>query len=288
MSGTRHAYCIIAHHAPELLKLLVAAIDDERNDIFLLVDGKADLHWFDEVRPRCSGFYLAPRVNIHWGAMSLVRAELSVLRTAHAHGPYGYYHLISGVDLPLHGQDWIHAYCDRHQGDEFIRFCDVNEDVLDHCRYHHLLLEFMRTRNPIVRKGFSLIRKTVIALERALGYERRFPYPIRKGDNWFSLTDAAVAYLLSREREIWTRLNHIHTADEIVFHTLLGDSPFMDRVHPGGYMRMIDWRRGSPYVWQEEDAEELRRSACFFARKFPTDPGELPWIRAFVREVCAQ
>lgn len=32
----KHAYCIIAHNEPDLLKKLVKAIDDERNDLFIL------------------------------------------------------------------------------------------------------------------------------------------------------------------------------------------------------------------------------------------------------------
>ena len=40
-------------------------------------------------------------------------------------------------------------------------------------------------------------------------------------------------------------------------------------------MREIDWQRGSPYTWREEDFDELVRSERWFARKFSSDHMEL-------------
>lgn len=37
----KHAYLIVAHNEFELLKLLIASLDDERNDIYVMVDAKA-------------------------------------------------------------------------------------------------------------------------------------------------------------------------------------------------------------------------------------------------------
>ena len=32
-------------------------------------------------------------------------------------------------------------------------------------------------------------------------------------------------------------------------------------------MRLIDWERGTPYVWEEKDFQEIIDSDCFFVRK---------------------
>lgn len=113
----------------------------------------------------------------------------------------------------------------------------------------------------------------MINVERFIGYSRKFPCPIHKGANWFSLTEGAVAYLIEKEPVVWKSLNYIHTADEIVMHTLFAASPFMKHVHVPGKnghsnMRLIDWKRGTPYVWRIQDLEELRTCGRFFARKF--------------------
>lgn len=36
------------------------------------------------------------------------------------HGPYAYYHLLSGQDLPIKSQDYIHQFFEEHQGKEFV------------------------------------------------------------------------------------------------------------------------------------------------------------------------
>ena len=46
-----------------------------------------------------------------WGQVSIVRAELLLFSAAlQQKSPYAYYHLLSGVDLPLKSQDEIHAF----------------------------------------------------------------------------------------------------------------------------------------------------------------------------------
>ena len=37
----KHAYLIIAHNEPDVLKTLLLMLDDERNDIYLHVDARA-------------------------------------------------------------------------------------------------------------------------------------------------------------------------------------------------------------------------------------------------------
>ena len=45
----KHAYLIIAHTQPELLKILLKMLDDERNDIYLHIDSKAKDYPLEEV-----------------------------------------------------------------------------------------------------------------------------------------------------------------------------------------------------------------------------------------------
>lgn len=47
---SRHAYCIIAHNDPYCLQTLVNLIDDERNDIFIIPDKKADSLSLSEIK----------------------------------------------------------------------------------------------------------------------------------------------------------------------------------------------------------------------------------------------
>ena len=71
----KHAYLIIAHNDPTLLAVLVEMLDDERNDIYILIDKKADTSQFSVVKATKSILIYAPRIDIKWGHISQVEAE---------------------------------------------------------------------------------------------------------------------------------------------------------------------------------------------------------------------
>ena len=64
----------------------------------------------------------AKRHSVVWGGVSQVKAELVLLKTAVAHGPYQHYHLISGVDLPIQTQEDIRAFFEANPDVEFVHF----------------------------------------------------------------------------------------------------------------------------------------------------------------------
>lgn len=61
----RHAYCIIAHNEPLLLQTLIDLIDDDRNDIYILYDKKANIREFANVKARKS--LITPPLSISVG-----------------------------------------------------------------------------------------------------------------------------------------------------------------------------------------------------------------------------
>ena len=83
-------------------------LDDERNDIYLHIDKKVVLGSLEQDLFRLAKarlFVLEQRLDVRWGDISVVKAELLLLETASMKGPYDYYHLLSGVDLPIKSQD---------------------------------------------------------------------------------------------------------------------------------------------------------------------------------------
>ena len=117
----KNAFLILAHTEFEVLKMLVACLDDPRNDIFIHFDKKVTKS--PKIRTKHAGLtILENRIDVRWGAPSMIEAEYNLFEAAIARGPYQYYHLLSGVDLPLKSQDYIHDYLDRHDGEEFIGY----------------------------------------------------------------------------------------------------------------------------------------------------------------------
>ena len=120
----RHAYLILAHHHFGQLRKLIMLLDDPRNDIFVHVDKKAAFNpeeWTGLCRHSRLSF-LKERICVSWGGVSIMRSELALLKEATSSGEYDYYHLLSGMDLPIKDQDTIHAFFDAHSGTEFINF----------------------------------------------------------------------------------------------------------------------------------------------------------------------
>lgn len=120
---TKHAYLIMAHNEFSLLRKLILLLDDSRNDIFIHVDKKSkefvkssfmNLPTFSKV-----SFIKSDKVT--WGGYSLINCELKLLIEA-SNSFHDYYHLLSGVDLPLKTQNEIHSFFELHQGEVFIFF----------------------------------------------------------------------------------------------------------------------------------------------------------------------
>ena len=117
----KHAYLIMAHDNFYILEKLIQLIDYDLNDIYIHIDKKAKNFNFNYFRNLVnkSNIYFVKRFNVRWGGYSIVEAELELLNKA-IKGEYEYYHIISGVDLPLKSQEYIHKFFNANRGKEFI------------------------------------------------------------------------------------------------------------------------------------------------------------------------
>lgn len=270
----KHAYCILVHNEPELFCLLIKALDDVRNDIFVHVDRKADITPF--LNAQChygSLYFINQRINCKWGTISLVKAEFSLFAEARKHERYNYYHLLSGQDFPIKSQDYIHNYVQTHPGENYIGYVDesLTGRMAERAEQYHLLIR--RPGSSLKSAVFSRFRKGFVILQQRLHIIRHFPFPIKKGAQWVSLSDDFCAYLLDNSDFLLHLFRHTYCPDEMVIHSFFASSPFAGTQHqPGGgeyeqCLREIDWDRGSPYTWQEEDLGFLMSSEKWFARK---------------------
>ena len=106
----KHAYLIMAHTQPELLKKLLQMLDNERNDIYLHIDSKAKDYPLDEVAAvlKKSKCIFTERTDVKWGSYSQINCEMVLLKEA-VKTEHVYYHLLSGMDLPIKSQNEIFA-----------------------------------------------------------------------------------------------------------------------------------------------------------------------------------
>ena len=306
-ANNRHAYLIMAHNEWELLNTLLSLIDDPRNDIFLHIDKKVKT-MPDLYQPKHSNLYFThKRYDVRWGDVGQVHSEMHLFRTAFEHGPYQYYHKLSGVDLPIKTQDYIHDFFDKHEGKEFIGFFTLTNFIkgdIERKRRRYYFLMRWNYRTPFVAKWkvtlAKIVRHAALKIQDILHVDRGNELTFRTGHNWVSLTGDAVKYLLDQEDFINRRFAHTTCGDEMYKHSILISNPEIrerifdleDGIH--SCMRFIDFnrasaeqkRRGEPYTWQDGDTEELLKSEYLFARKFSSKyPGVIKEIAHYIREL---
>lgn len=275
----RHAFLIYAHDNPELLRTLLLLLDHERSHIFLHIDrrAKAMQALFEKFRLPQAAITLLPSQEVYWADISQVKVELRLFAAAHEMGGFAHYHLLSGVDMPLKPIEEILDFFDRHEGKEFVGFWNtetVQHRTLDRkIGRHTLFAAYMNKRKHLWRHRLTNpIRKAVLSMEQRLHYQRYDLGHFRNGYNWCSITPAFVELLLEQRAAILRTYRHTITPDEIYKQTLLIHSPLAGNIYDlhnaqRGTMRLIDWERGKPYVWQDKDLPELLASPCLFARK---------------------
>ena len=272
---SKHAYLVIAYNDWSLLSKLLICIDDPRNVIFIHVDKKSNFSSSEIYTTQNAECIYIPRQKVAWGGYSLIAAELALLEAAIKH-ECDYYHLISGQDLPIKSQDYIHDFFDNQSGENsYIGFSpkDVySKMAMDRLGQYHFLQEAIGRNSGIWISFLYRLERISLSIQRKLMVNRvaHYPFQICKGTNWFSINHELAKYVVSRKRDIEKYFKNSFCADELFLQSISQDSPFRDKII-NNTLRAIDWKRGQPYTYRKEDYSLLMESDKLFARKFSTN-----------------
>ena len=198
----KHAFLIIAHNEYPVLEVLLSMLDDERNDIYLHIDKRATelFQQIKKVKMQKAGFYLIENpIKVYWGDISQVQVEYLLFETALSHGPYAYYHLLSGTDLPIKSQDYIHAFFQQNAGKEFVGFWQDaahQRDLERKVFRYYFFTKRLKDKEHLLHGITALIRNLILAVQKISHYRRKQTFEFKKGGNWISITENAVKYLL--------------------------------------------------------------------------------------------
>jgi len=266
----KHAYLILAHNNFKVLEMLVHCLDDSRNDIFIHFDAK--LKTLPEIHTEKAGLtILTDRVDVRWADWTVVEAEYKLYNAAAAKGPYAYYHLLSGVDLPVKTQDEIHKFFDDNAGKEFIGYTllTITPELERKAQRWHLFPRSFRN-GPI---WIRAIRAGFLRVQEFLGIRRNCDIDMKKGSQWASVTDGMVHYILDHYEWAKKRFTHTYCSDEIVKQTLCWMSPYKENIYRTdddglGCVRVISWFDGEMKNWTKEDYLSFCEGSAMFARKF--------------------
>lgn len=269
----KHAYLIIAHNEPLILKTLISLIDDVRNDIYILIDKRSELIKTN-IKTNYSSLFYCDRIKIYWGDYSQIQAELLLFEAAFKNGPYAYYHLLSGVCLPIKSQNYIHDFFEKNNGKEFVGFIFSDfskEDINRKIYYYHLWVSNFLKPNLFFR--LTRLQGIIFKLQVKLGIKRHNEKELQKGSNWVSVTNDFVKYLLSQKGWIKKTFRYTLCGDEIFLQSVLWNSKFRKNIYDTSdcyksSLRFINFQGWHPKVLTMNDFERIINSECLFARKF--------------------
>ena len=205
-----HAYLIMAHKNLEQIKKLMKLLDYSENDIYIHIDAKADdtIRFFDYASCCTKSKVIQSSIfKSAWGSYSLIECELFLLKQATENRKYDYYHLISGMDLPLKDQSEIHRFFERNSGKQFVHFSGKNSkneySIKRRVKYYWATNYY----NSLSFIDFRLIRKIdcfQIRLQELFHINRlkNNDLVFYHGSQWFSITDELVRDLLKKKKYI--------------------------------------------------------------------------------------
>lgn len=271
----KHAYLILAHDDVPMLSRLVSCLDDSRNDIFIHWDAKSGD--FPKLKLEHAGLFFTERVDVRWGSFSMVQAEYILMETALSYGSYSYYHLLSGADLPIKSQDFIHSFLLEKAGIEFIAFAGASDKEIRYRTSHSFLFsEDFRSRS-IIKRG---LRLAWLKVQDILHVARNTGIEFKKGSQWFTVTEDFVRYAVAKKEDVSRMFKRSFCPDEMFIQTLCYNSNFYSRIYDSssefnGNLRFIKWERGRLIDICASDFDTMKDSNRLFARKFSSEEWQL-------------
>lgn len=264
-----HAWLIIAHNEWGILQRLVSELDAPECDFYVHIDKKVkDLPLLKVEKGRL--IMLENRLDVRWGSVSQIECELTLFEAAAANGPYDFYHIISGVTLPLKPFEELDAWFAGHSGKNiFFGLCQSAsyQETLKVRRYSFFLRGFM-SRSTFRRKVSQFLWKGAIAIQRSLHIEANRGKTFYKAANWVSLTEDAVRYILSHKKRILKSYRYSFCGDEFFVPSELMSSPLKERVLSYEQYLLQKMGRATTEAFPLEEYESMKASGYLFARKF--------------------
>jgi hypothetical protein len=278
------AYLIAAHHQPAHFQRLLDALLTASSAAFVHIDAKSPIAPFLGTQ-HSNVHFCKPRVPVYWGEYSQVDATMIMLREALASpSKFDYFVLLSGADYPLRPAAAIEAFFARHSGTEFINLVRMpneraSKPVTRLTQYKVLSGRFTTLPEKALRR--LLIRARLLPAERDYTAALAGFIPCG-GSSWWALSRSACEYIVAITQSMPRLVDffrHTWFPDETYFQTLLGNSPFRDRIRRN--LTYADWHAGGAHPAQIEARHLQSFADC---KAVPSDvygAGELLFARKF-------
>lgn len=269
----RIAFCVLCHKYTPVLAELVHQLDAPGNGLFIHVDGKADIGAFAALGKTGRVCFVEPRTKVYWGGFGMVESTLRLF-SATRDGGFRYVVLISGDTLPLYPAETIRTVL-REAYDRDRQFISANPSITPEEADRIRRRRFCPDKATFARRLLRIAMKCTMRADNP--FFDRLP-PLEKGSQWIAITDRMRDFIfdyLAVHPDFIPAFRYSHAADELFFHTLLGDSPFAG--HNANYSLVYaDWSHpgAHPKTLSTSDLSQLSvlksrgGNSPLFARKF--------------------
>lgn len=259
----RLAYIVIAHRLPDQLLRLVKRLVADDTTIMIHIDKHATRGVFERVvggTRELSNVHLLKRFPCQWGGYGHVRATMAGIDELLGRDiSFDHAILLTGQDYPIKTNGQIADFFGRNAGRSFMSYFALPSP------------EWAAGGLPRFERWH--VRR--FGRHVAIPLRRRIPQKLRPfgGSSYWCLTRDCVEYVArftDRDRSFVDFFKHVDIPDELIFQTLLMNSPLAPTI-VNDDMRHINWKDedlSSPFVLRVDDFPELARSNKLFARKF--------------------
>lgn len=264
----KHAYLILAHADFEVLRLLIGQLDHQNNDIFIHFDKKVKNQ--PKITTKSSKLtILEESVDIRWGHISMLRAELYLFETAIARKlNYHYYHLISGTHYPLRSQKNIHSYFSGLYKNVFVRMETSSKEIDLKLGYQNLFIKNFNHKKPLLKRYYQLMWLAGIKVQQWFRIKRIPIVNPTKASQWLSLNENSVSYLIANKSDILKRYRRTLCADEFFIPSTLASAKEDFECTYVDDLLFCEFVGPNPKVFKPSDIPALQSAKHLFARKF--------------------
>lgn len=249
-----HAIMVEGSNDSSILQQTINILDSSKIDFFIHWDKKFSKPKLNAVKSEIK--FIDP-ISVSWGSDSQIKVELLLINAVLKQvKQYDYLHLISESDIPLMSKDYFINFFAKSNSRNYVGYQSKDDKkILERINWYYPFGKF-NLRSSWGRyyvKFLKLINKTFKINRNCHNLN------IYKGPNWFSITSNSAKEIVTFK--YLKMFNHTYLADEILVQTILGNR-HPDNVDLKGddnllAARYIDWERGKPYSFTDDDYSEL-------------------------------
>ncbi|PPQ28468.1 beta-1,6-N-acetylglucosaminyltransferase [Rhodopila globiformis] len=279
----RIACLVLAYAAAPVLKVAIPLMRTAGFDVFVHVDAKLSrldyATGLGESAAQCQ--FVEHPVRVYWGGYSMIQAEIGLIETARAAGPYDKYILLSDDSLPAVPPLALQAHFANEEDQVAIHRQDQASPF--HARYRDFFCydhdaTSIRGRSGDRNSGLRLIDEDLehkiaeIAVLRRIGKKE---IPVYYGSQFWGLTSRSVDVLLdtlSSDLHLRKSFEYSALPDETMFQSILGNYLYNRRLDSGPVY--VDFSGGGPRVISRigDLPRDLQKSHAFIRKFSSRDP----------------